>query len=418
MQIIGILFRILGGLCLFLYGMQVMSDGVQQAAGNRLQKVLNFMTGNRFIAVVTGFVVTVLIQSSSATTVMLVSFVNAGLLTLVQSIGVIMGSNIGTTTTAWIVSTVGIKAFDIAAFAVPAIGIGFIMRVIKWKGRDWGEAFMGFGFIFLGLNFLALPPEYAASLGSVMTKLSDLGFLSVIIGIGISTVITLIIHSSAATITVVISLALQGAINFPIAGGMILGANIGTTIDAILAAIGTKAAAKQTALVHVLFNVIGALIILCVFTPFLNLVDFLTPGVLISQANITGSGRFYSLAEYLAPGNPVGTLAFHLAMFHTIFNIACTLIFLPLIRPFAAVVRFFIKDEKTESAPKHYVLELKANTLQVSPELNIVRAEKEIRDMAGLVSAMYAEASASLTELAAADSEDRKSTRLNSSHCT
>ncbi|GHV27478.1 phosphate:sodium symporter [Spirochaetia bacterium] len=391
--IISMLFKIIGGLCLFLYGMKVMSDGVQQAAGDRMQRVLNFMTGNRFIAVFTGFVVTVLVQSSSATTVMLVSFVNAGLLTLVQSIGVIMGSNIGTTTTAWIVSTIGITSFDIANFAIPAIGIGFIIRMIKWKGHNWGDVLMGFGFIFLGLEFLTLPPEYAASLGSVMAKLSGLGFLSVFIGVGVSAAITLIVHSSAATITIVISLGIAGAINFPIAGGMILGANIGTTIDAILAAFGTKAVAKQTAMVHVLFNIIGSLIILCVFTPFLNLVDFLTPGALVSG----GNGYYHSLKEYLAPGNPTGALAFHLAMFHTIFNTAATLIFLPLINPFAAVVRFFIKDDAITGVAGHYTFTIKSGALQNTPELNIIRAEKEIRDMTALSSSMFARVSEVLT---------------------
>jgi phosphate:Na+ symporter len=412
MNIVAMLLQIVGGLCLFLYGMQVMSDGVQQAAGNRLQRVLNFMTGNRFIAVITGFVVTVLIQSSSATTVMLVSFVNAGLLTLVQSIGVIMGSNIGTTTTAWIVSTIGIASFDMAQLAVPAVGIGFLMKVMKWKGQNWGAALMGFGFIFLGLKFLALPREYAESLGAVMTKLSNLGFLSVLIGVGISTIITLIVHSSAATTTVVISLGVVGAINFPIAGGMILGANIGTTIDAILAAIGTKAAAKQTALVHVLFNITGSLIILCVFTPFLNLVDFVTPGSLVSPENTVGNGHFFSLKEYLAPGNPTSALAFHLAMFHTIFNMATTIIFLPLVKPFAAVVRFFIKDDIAETAPEHYVFEIKSGTLQNTPELGIIRAEKEIRDMAGVASSMYAAFSNFVKKLKETEDKEKAVTTL------
>jgi phosphate:Na+ symporter len=416
MQVFGMLFQLVGGLCLFLYGMKVMSDGVQQAAGNRLQRILNFMTGNRFIAVITGFVVTALVQSSSATTVMLVSFVNAGLLTLTQSIGVIMGSNIGTTTTAWIVSLIGFQ-INIAAFAVPAVGIGFIMRVVKWKGQEWGEAFLGFGFIFLGLNFLALPPETAASLGSVMANLSNLGFLSVLIGVGVSTVITLIVHSSAATITVVISLAFQGAVNFPIAAGMILGANIGTTIDAILAAIGTKAAARQTALVHVLFNVIGSVIILFVFTPFLNLVDLITPGALVSEANMPGAGHFYSLKEYLAPGNPMGAVATHLAMFHTIFNVTCTLIFLPFIRQFAAVVAFFIKDDtkkekKEGEAPEHYHFVYRAASIQDTPELSILRAEKEIRDMAGVAATMYAAFSEALNAVPEAEKREELVTTL------
>ncbi|MDR0760010.1 MAG: Na/Pi cotransporter family protein [Treponema sp.] len=385
MEYVGILFRITGGLCLFLYGMKVMSDGIQQAAGDRLQRALNFMTKNRFIGVLTGAAVTTIIQSSSATTVMVVSFVNAGLLTLTQSIGVIMGANIGTTTTAWVVSLIGFK-IDIAAIALPAVGVGFIMGAIKWKHRDLGMVFLGFGFIFLGLQFLtgALPAVDPESL-SFIQKISGLGFVSVFIAVAVSTVVTLLMHSSAGTVTLIITLAFGQVINFEMAAAMILGANIGTTIDAILAAIGTKTAARQTALVHVFFNVAGSIVALVFFRPLLLLVDSITPG---------------------SSGGP--NIASHLAMFHTVFNVFCTLVFLPFVHQFAALVSFIIK-EKPGQEPKTrqpYKLEYSSGAIQNSPELNILRAQKEIRDMAGIASSMFAQASSALSSLRQA--EDRK----------
>jgi phosphate:Na+ symporter len=374
MDIIGVLLRLAGGLCLFLYGMKVMSDGVQQAAGDKMQRALNFMTRNRFVAVATGVVVTALVQSSSATTVMLVSFVNAGLLTLTQAIGVIMGANIGTTTTAWIVSLVGFK-FDIASLALPAIGIGFVVRVVKWKYQAWGEAFLGFGFIFLGLQFLndSLPVIQPDSL-EFISRISQMGFAAVLISVGVGTVVTLLLHSSAATITLVITLAMRHVINYEMAAAMILGANIGTTIDAILAAIGSKTTAKQTALVHVLFNVIGSVLALIFFRPLLEFVDFLTPG----------------------SANGIG-VASHLAMFHSVFNIAGTLVFLPFVNQMAALVSFIIKDKEGEATDVYHAYRLvyKPSVLKV-PELAVLRAEKEIRDLAGVACSMYRKFSAAL----------------------
>jgi phosphate:Na+ symporter len=389
MQVIGILFHLVGGLCLFLYGMKVMSDGVQQAAGDRMQQVLNFMTKNRFMAVFTGFVVTTLVQSSSATTVMLVSFVNAGLLTLTQSIGVIMGANIGTTTTGWIVSLIGFQ-FDIASLALPAIGIGFVVRIIKWKHQAWGEAFLGFGFIFLGLQFLntSLPTVNPESVAFI-SDLSGYGMGSVLLGVAVGTVVTLLMHSSAATLTLVIALAFRQIINFEMSAAIILGANIGTTIDAILAAFGAKTAAKQTALVHVLFNVVGSILALIFFRPLLNFVDYITPG---SSAGIG--------------------VASHLAMFHSVFNIGCTIVFIPFVKQFAALVKFIIKDEpqKEEAVPDHYHFVYRAASIQDTPELSILRAEKEIRDMAGVASSMYASFSEGLKALP--ETED-KNTLVN-----
>ena len=375
MNYIGTIFSIAGSLGLFLYGMRVMSDGIQQSAGNRLQKFLNFMTGNRFTAVLTGLVVTAIIQSSSATTVMVVSFVNAGLLTLTQAIGVIMGANIGTTITAWIVSLVGFS-LKISALALPAIGLGFVMKVIQWKHRDLGDLFLGFGLLFLGLDFLTKSmPEITPDMLSFITSVSNMGFVSTLIGTGIGLVVTLLTHSSSASTAIILTMAYGGLVPYTMAAAMILGANIGTTIDAALAAIGTKTNAKRAALVHVLFNVIGTLIALIAFKPLLWLVSAVTPGTL-EGAGVTS----------------------HLAMFHTVFNIANTIIFFPFVKPFAALVSFLIKDDGTvQTGP--YKLEYKTGSIQSAPEFNIVRAEKEIRDMAGIANYMYTRFSETLINL-------------------
>jgi phosphate:Na+ symporter len=381
MELVGVLFRIIGSLGLFLYGMKVMSDGIQRTAGTRMRQILGFMTGNRFSAVATGLAVTAIIQSSSAATVMVVSFVNAGLLTLTQAIGVIMGANIGTTITAWIVSLVGFS-LKISSLALPAVGIGFVMWIVRWKRQDLGEVLLGFGLLFLGLDFLtrSMPSLDAGSpILEGIGRVSDLGFLSTLIGTGIGLVMTLITHSSSASTAIMLTMAHSGLVSYQLAASMILGANIGTTIDAALAAIGAKPAAKQAALVHILFNVIGTIWALIFFRPLLGLVNIITPG------EIAGAG-----------------ITTHLAMLHTVFNVINTLLFFPFVKHFAALVSFLIKDTaiKNDGLPLGpYRLEFKSSALQAAPELNIPRAEKEIRDMAGIVSSMYARISEVLFSL-------------------
>jgi phosphate:Na+ symporter len=372
MAIVALVLRITGGLCLFLYGMKVMSDGIQQAAGDRMQRVLNFMTGNRFIAVLTGFVVTAIIQSSSATTVMVVSFVNAGLLTLTQSIGVIMGANIGTTVTAWIVSLGGFS-LKLSDLALPAVGIGFVFHIVKWKYQQAGEVILGFGLLFMGLDFLTKSMPALGDSFNIIAAVSNLGFVSSLIGAGAGLLMTLLTHSSSASTAIMLTMAFNGVVGYEMAAAMILGANIGTTIDAALAAIGTKTTAKRAALVHVLFNVIGTCWALPLLGPLLALVALITPGTLIPGA----------IHDPLIPA--------HLAMLHTVFNVVNTFLFLPFVKPFAALVTFIIKDDKTgTAAPEQYRLVYYSGSIQNTPELNIVRAEKEIRDMAGLASSMYA----------------------------
>jgi phosphate:Na+ symporter len=365
-----------GGLGLFLYGMKVMGDGIQQAAGDRLQRILHLMTGKRISAILTGFLVTAIIQSSGATTVMVVSFVNAGLLTLTQAIGVIMGANIGTTVTAWIVSLIGFS-INIAELALPAVGVGFVLRVIKWKNREIGNVILGFGLLFLGLDFLTRSmPRLDASQLAFVERISNLGFASFLICMLIGLVITVLMHSSSATTAIVITMAHSGMIDFRLAAAMILGANIGSTIDAVLGAIGTKTMARRAALVHVLFNVIGTVWAAVFFIPFTALIDLVTPNVITS--NITT----------------------HLAAFHTAFNLFNTVVFFPFVEPFGRLVCRIIKERPEEDKePAAYKLEYVAGSLRDTPELSIFRAEKEIRDMASLVNSMYGELTQTLSNM-------------------
>jgi len=381
------LLFIAGSLCLFLYGMKVLSDGIQQSAGARLQGVLKFMTGHRLSAVLTGCGVTAIIQSSSATTVMVVAFVNAGLLTLEQAVGVIMGANIGTTITAWLVSLIGFS-FSIASIALPAIGIGFILSAVRWNRREIGNVIMGLGILFLGLDFLtkSMPALDAQDLDFIR-DFRGTGLLSVVKGLVIGLVITLILHSSSASTAIVITMAHNGMIGMEFGAAMVLGANIGTTIDAFIASIGTKTAGKRAALVHILFNVIGSVWAVVLLSPLLELVNILLPA---------GSGA---------------TVTFRIALFHTIFNLINTILFLPFVRQFTALVTFLVKDredEKEKDKYKTYKFPYLAASMRQTPELNIVRAEKEIRDLAALVFKMYSSLRKTLATLSTFSEETIK----------
>ncbi|MCL2374195.1 MAG: Na/Pi symporter, partial [Treponema sp.] len=227
---IALLLNMIGGICMLLFGMKMMSEGLQKSAGERMRKTLDFMTGNRFIGVFTGFTLTAIVQSSTAVSVMIVSFVNAGLLSLTQSIGVLFGINIGTTLTAWIVSIVGFR-ISISSLALPAIGIGFMLGVIKWKYRSAGEFLLGFGFLFLGLHFLTTQMR-AANVNEIFDFYAIAGtfggsrFLAVLIGAGVGLVITVIINSSTGSVAIIMALAFEGVITFEMAAGMIMGAQI------------------------------------------------------------------------------------------------------------------------------------------------------------------------------------------------
>ncbi|TFG82232.1 MAG: Na/Pi cotransporter family protein [Spirochaetales bacterium] len=364
MIIVSILVQLIGALGLFLYGMKVLSEGIQRAAGDRLKHTLNSMTGNTFKSLLTGMGITALIQSSSATTVMVVSFVNAGLLTVVQSAGVIFGANIGTTVTAWIVSLIGFK-FKMSALALPMIGLGFVLMMTtkrRSRLRDYGEAAVGFGLLFLGLEYLAhVLPKPSADVLHFLAGLSNLGALSVLLAAAAGTVLTVLMHSSSASTAVVITLAVEGVIGFEMAAGLVLGANIGTTIDAYLASIGARTAAKRAAMIHILFNVFGSIWAVILFRPFIALVNLVAGGSSVAQ---------------------------HIALMHTFFNIINAMLFAPFARQFSDLVTKLVKARPGEEKMLQK-LEYVAAPMMNSPELNLMRAQKEISDMAGVCGTMF-----------------------------
>lgn len=356
------ILELVGSLGFLLYGMKLMSDGVQQSAGEKLQRALSVLTGNRFMSLLTGLIVTMIIQSSGATTVMVVTFVNAGLMTLTQSVGVIFGANIGTTITAWIVSIFGFN-FKISAFAIPVFGLGYFLSILK-KGayKNWAEAIMGFGMLFLGLSGLSdvFTPE---QLGWLF-KIQGSGVFAILFGFVIGIIITALLHSSSAFSAIVITMAYNGLVSWELAAAMTLGSNVGSTIDAILASMGTSADSRRAALIHVMFNVFGTVLALIFFKPFLEIVMFVTPGR--ENSNI----------------------AIRISMLHTVFKTLSTFIFLPLQNPIVKLTQLIIRDDK-ETESKTFKLEFTEFLGKESAPTHIIQAEKAIADMTDVVSDMF-----------------------------
>jgi phosphate:Na+ symporter len=326
---------LLGSLGLFLYGMKVMSDALMELAGDRMRNVLASATSNRLFAVGTGFLITAVIQSSSATTLMVVSFANASLLSLTESIGVIMGANIGTTVTAWLISLLGFKV-NMAAIAIPLVGLGFLLSFSKNKNlRHWGFFIVGFAILFVGLQYLkdSVPdlkssPEALAFLGDYTNK----GYFSIILFMIIGTLLTVIIQSSSATMAITIIMCFEGWIPFEMAAAMVLGENIGTTITANLAAIVANYRARRTARAHFIFNIFGVAWMLVLFLPFLQ-------GIAYIVERLEGDSPFVQAAAI-----PVA-----LSLFHTTFNIINTTLMIQLIPTIGRVVKYMVpKDEPQE----------------------------------------------------------------------
>ena len=350
------IFTLLGALAMFLYGMNMMSSGIQKAAGGKLRSLLGAMTSNPFKAVLTGFGVTALIQSSSATTVLVVSFVSAGLLSLRQAIGVIMGANIGTTVTAWIISLLGFK-FDIATLSVPLFLLGFLlMQMKKDRNRNIGEFVIGFSLLFLGLSLIkASVPDLKAN-PEVLAFIQDwtgFGFWSVLIFVAFGTILTLVLQSSSATMAMTLIMLNQGWIPFEMGAAMVLGENIGTTITANVAAAMGNVNARRTALTHTIFNVFGVIWALALFNPFIGL-DRLVTGFM---------GKFNPL---------VG-----LSMFHTLFNAINTLIliwFTPVLETIAVKL---LPDKKSVKEERHEHIEYISAGPVATPELGASLALRE-----------------------------------------
>ena len=364
---------------MFLYGMNLMSSGLQKAAGDRLRNFLSAMTSNPFKGVLTGLGITSVIQSSSATTVMVVSFVNAGLLTLAQAISVIMGANIGTTVTAWLVSWLGFKA-DISIFAVPLMAVGFVLSISKKsQRRNIAELIVGFSLLFLGLSLMKNSVPDLSETPEVLSFIQGWqghGFGSVLLFLALGTILTLVLQSSSATMALTIMMLNFGWIRFDMACAMVLGENIGTTITANIAAAVGNPSAKRAALAHTVFNVFGVIWALIFFPYFLKLVGFITAGI-FGLPNPSGE-TFSVVAGAEGAQSDTQTAALYgLSMLHTLFNTINTLIliwFIPLIEKIVCMV---IKDSKNKEDDAYRLKYINAGPL-ATPELAIEQAFKEI----------------------------------------
>ncbi len=374
------IFTLLGAMGMFLYGMNLMSSGLQKAAGDRLRGFLSAMTSNPFKRVMTGVGITALIQSSSATTVMVVSFVNAGLLTLVQAIGVIMGANIGTTITAWMVSLLGFKA-DISILAVPLMLLGFLFSNSKKnQHKNIGELIVGFSLLFLGLSFMkeSVPDlKQTPEVLEFVRQWSGYGFWSVLIFLGVGSVLTLILQSSSATMAITLIMLSMGWIPFPMACAMVLGENIGTTITANIAASVGNPSAKRAALSHTIFNVFGVIWALILFRPFLGLVGRIIE--LLGFPNPAAEG--FAVTD---PDGADGTASLYgLSMLHTLFNLINTLILVWFTDLIAKIVSKLVKQPENIEEKPYRLKYINAGPL-ATPELATEQAIKEIIHFANI----------------------------------
>ncbi len=377
--IIWLLVQIIGSLALFLFGMKYMSEALQRFAGQGMRNVLASFTSNRFKSILTGAFVTTVIQSSSATTVMVVSFVNAGLLKLRNAIGVIMGANIGTTMTAWIITLFGLK-FDISAFAIPVIGLGFIcMMMKKTKVNQIGEFFVGFGILFLGLTFLketinSLNLQESETVRNIIAACvsdgnANIGHILLFLLIG--TILTAILQSSSATMALTIVLCSEGVIPFELAVALVLGENIGTTITANIAAAIGNSTAKRAARAHLLFNTIGVVWILMAFRLVIPLINHITIAL-----------------EGVSPYESATAVPVALSLFHTLFNIMNTCVLVWFIPQIERLTKYMVKGSKEDEEVEYRLKYINAGILSTG-EMSIELAKEEIREFAKRMIRMY-----------------------------
>ncbi|MEN8121916.1 MAG: Na/Pi cotransporter family protein [Bacteroidota bacterium] len=352
---------LLGSLGVFLFGMKLMSESLQKVAGEKMRSILAAMTSNRVKGIFTGMLITAVIQSSSATTVMVVSFVNAGLLSLIESVGVIMGANIGTTVTAWLISILGFKV-KMSAIAIPLIGLGFPLLFSKnTKRKSWGELVIGFSLLFIGLQYLkeAVPdiknnPEVLNFLGDYI----NMGYLSLLIFLLIGSVLTVVIQSSSATMALTLVLCFNGLIPFEMAAAMVLGENVGTTITANLAAMVANVSARRAARAHFIFNTFGVIWIMILFYPYIELINWF---VISTGAN--------------SPFKNPASIPIALSIFHTGFNIT-NVVVLAWFAPFIVrIVEKIVPDKDTDEEFRLKYINI--GTVSTS-ELSILQARKEI----------------------------------------
>ena len=377
------LFTLLGALGMFLYGMNLMSSGLQKAAGDRLRNLLSAITANPFRGVLTGLGITSVIQSSSATTVMVVSFVNAGLLTLVQGISVIMGANIGTTVTAWLVSWLGFKA-DISILAIPLMALGFILSISKKDSRrNISELIVGFSLLFLGLSLMknSVPDlRQTPEVLSFIQGWQGYGFGSTLIFLALGVILTLVLQSSSATMALTLIMLNMGWIHFDMACAMVLGENIGTTITANIAAAVGNTSAKRAALAHTVFNVFGVVWALITFPWFLKLVGWITASIfgLPNPADEAFSIEVTHDAQGNAIQSDSQTAALYgLSMLHTCFNTINTALLIGFVPAIEKLVCAIIKGSKKATDNLYRLKYIEAGNMS-TPELATEQAFNEI----------------------------------------
>ncbi len=399
---------LLGAVGLFLYGMKVMSEGLQKAAGDRLRNILGAMTRNRFTGTLTGFFITAMIQSSSASTVMVVSFVNAGLMSLAQSMAVIMGANVGTTFTAWVISLFGFTV-NISSFVLPLIGLSIpLLFTKKSRNKSIGEFLIGFAFLFMGLYMIS---KYVPDLQSnpemfaFLEHYASMGYGSVLIFVAVGILLTMVIQSSAATFAITLIMCSKGWIDFDLSCALVLGSNIGTTITPILASMSGNVAAKRTAMGHLLFNLLGTVWVLCLYYPFVNLNVWLTEA--LGQGNPEALSAYVNHIEATQPeiynhlfdnSLPAGhdvlvrigvmqqSVSFGLAIFHTVFNLINLSIMIWMTGLYVRIVERLVPAKHKED--EEFQLKFISGGLLNASELNIAQAEKEIAVFAERVQRM------------------------------
>lgn len=399
---------LLGAVGLFLYGMKVMSEGLQKAAGDRLRNILSAMTRNRFTGTLTGFAITALIQSSSASTVMVVSFVNAGLMSLAQSMAVIMGANVGTTFTAWVIALFGFKV-NISAFVLPLIGLSIPLLFTKsGRNKSIGEFLIGFAFLFMGLDLIS---HYVPDLQSnpemfaFLQRYASMGYLSVLIFVAVGILLTMVIQSSAATFAITLIMCSKGWIDFNLACALVLGSNIGTTITPILASMSGNVAAKRTAMGHLLFNLLGTVWVLALYFPFVHFNAWLTEA--LGQGDPTALQGFVNHIEATDPevynhlfdgslpdshpvvaqvGQMQMSVSIGLSIFHTVFNLINLSVMVWMTNLYVKIVMKLVPTKHKED--EEFQLKFISGGLMNASELNIAQAEKEIAVFAERVQRM------------------------------
>lgn len=378
------ILTLLGSLGLFLYGMTLMSEALQKVAGDKLRNILAAMTSNSVSRILTGLFITAVIQSSSATTVMVVSFVNAGLLSLVQSIGVIMGANIGTTFTAWLISLLGFKA-DIAILAIPLIGFGFAFMMCKSnKKKSIGELIIGFALLFLGLSFLKESVPDLQSSPEVLAFLqqwTNYGFGSILMFVGIGTILTIVLQSSSATMALTLVMCNNGWIPFEMGAAMVLGENIGTTITANIAASVANVSARRAAMAHSVFNVFGVIWVLVLFHPFLTIVSKIIMAMGLDNPMVAGASS--------------NSILYAISTVHTLFNICNTLILVWFTNQIAALVTKIIKSKNDDEV---FRLQYIHGGMLSTSELSLNQAKEEIVHYADICRRQYVYAKSAINE--------------------